>query len=449
MAGFWLAAMAVMMAPAPGRVTLREASRSGDATRTVVSMKAEGLYRPGPPPGSTAPTSEKAARPLTLKVETRFAFDERVLAVAEDGSTRRAARRVVQAASAINGEIRPLSATIRPAVMTLVVEARQDGPFALSPAGPLTRPELELVQGPGDPLALAALLPGKPVAPGDRWTVADAAARSVSGYDALASNRLGATLETLDDDEARVKLDGTIAGAALGGEGTMTCSGSFVFDRNAARVSRLDLTRAEVRKAGPVEAGLDLQGTLGVTRVAGKVPKELADAALAALSTEPDPALERLRFTSADGRYTLLHDRDWHTYWDDERVAVLKRVDRGELVGQCNLNVGPKVAPGRHQDLVQFRDDIRRALGPRFGQFLGFGNVDGAPAGGFRHKVEVRGREGDVGIIWYYYLVAGPEGDQLLVTFTLGQGQVKAFGDQDARLIGSLEWTTPPPEARP
>ena len=71
---------------------------------------------------------------------------------------------------------------------------------------------------------------------------------------------------------------------------------------------------------------------------------------------------------------------------------------------------------------------------------MGAGEVDGNPAGGFRYKVGVQGREGQLGIVWYYYLVASPEGEQLLATFTLAEDHVKVFGDQDLAMIGSLEW---------
>jgi hypothetical protein len=163
---------------------------------------------------------------------------------------------------------------------------------------------------------------------------------------------------------------------------------------------------------------------------------------------EPDPHREQLLLVSANGKYSLRHDRGWHTYWDDTRLTVLKRLDRGVVVAQCNLTVGPNAGKGRHQDLEQFRADIRRALGRRFGEFLGEGEVGGDPAGGFRYKVGVKGREGDLGVTWYYYLVASPDGDQLLGTFTLAEDHAKAFGDQDQDLIGSLRWRDVP-EAAP
>jgi len=122
----------------------------------------------------------------------------------------------------------------------------------------------------------------------------------------------------------------------------------------------------------------------------------------------------------------------------------LKRLEGGQVIAQCNLMVGPAAGKGRHQDPIQFRDDIRRALKQRFVQFLGAGEVEGDPAGGFRYKVGVQGREADLGVVWYYYLIASPEGDQLLATFTLAQDQMKTFGAQDLEVVGSLQWLRAP-----
>jgi hypothetical protein len=99
------------------------------------------------------------------------------------------------------------------------------------------------------------------------------------------------------------------------------------------------------------------------------------------------------------------------------------------------------VGRGKHQDPEQFRDDVRRALDSRFVKFVDVGEVEGDPAGGYRYKVTVLGRQGDVGILWDYYLIASPEGDQLLATFTHSATQARSFGDQDLRMIGSLRWT--------
>jgi hypothetical protein len=444
--GVWLAAIGIGPNGSAGRAAgeaesetavLRETAQVGATSRFLVELKADGLSRPAVPP-NLAGTPK--AKPLALRVETRFACDERVLKVDSQGRAQRVARHVIQAAAAINGEVRPTASVLRPELALLVTELRNGSPITYSPAGLLTRSELELVEGVGDPLALAELLPTKAVSVGDHWPVPAAVARSLSSYDALASNTLEATLESLDSTSARVKLAGSIRGAALGGEGLITCDGSLTFDRKAARLSQLTLHRNEKRQPGPVEAGLEIKSTLTVARQAIETPPELADAALAGLPAEPQPELEGLLYLAPDGKYSIRHDRDWHIFAADTRQTVLKWLDHGELVAQCNLAAGPHAGKGRHQDLGQFRDDIRRALDTRFVRILEVGEIEGPPDAGFRYRVAVEGHEGGVSIVWIYYLLASPEGDQLLVTFTLGASQAKQFADQDLRLVGTLEW---------
>jgi hypothetical protein len=450
-------------------LVLNEAMRHGSTTRVRIELKAQGLFRPGLPPGAGAGET-RMPKPLDLDIRTRLIFAERIIRTGKDdavhpaetsqlegdarlrGGSVRAVRHVIDASSAINGEVRPTAASIRPEVALVVAQRRQHGGpvVVVSPAGPLTWPELELVQGPADPLALADLLPAQPVGIGARWRVGDAAAQTLSGYDVISSNELDATLESADSARARVRLKGRIDGRALGGPGTVTCDGFFTFNRESARIDHLDVSRIESRQPGPVEAGLDVKSTLIVSREPAQPTPELSDQALAGISLEITPERELLRMTAPGGKAVLLHDRDWHTFWENPRLTVLKRLHDGQVIAQCNVMLGPTAGKGHHQDPNQFRDDVRRALKQRFVQFLGAGEVDGDPAGGYRYKVGVQGREGNLGIVWYYFLVAGPEGDQLLATFTLTEDDTKAFGNQDLAVIGSLRWLppSPPPAAR-
>jgi hypothetical protein len=444
-------------------IELREVMRAGTSTRVQIELKAQGLYRPGVPTAGGADGAQMP-KPRELDVQTRLIMHERIVPVGPDGLARpsdnvaprradapiaadslKVVRHVVQAAAAINGEVRPTATALRPEVALLVAEKRDRGwpIIVFSPAGPLSWSELELVQGVGDPLALADLLPERPVAVGDRWKVRNTAAKVMSGYDTITSSNLEATLESADASKARVRLKGRVEGSAFGGSGAIGCDGFATFDREAGRLEHLDLNRVETRQAGPVEAGLDMKSTLIVTRRAAEPPEALSDSALAAVPLALRRESELLQMTGPGGRSMMLTDRNWHIFWGDSRTAILKRLDGGRVIAQCNLMVGPQAGKGRHQDPAQFREDIRRGLKDRFVQFLGAGEIGGQADGGFRYRVGVQGREGDLDVIWYYYLLASPSGEQLLATFTLAADHLKTFGEGDLELIGSLRWLPP------
>ncbi|WP_165251759.1 hypothetical protein [Paludisphaera soli] len=425
-----------------GAITIAESVSPDAVTAARIELKASGLYRPPLPPDAMTPDA-KMPKPLDVDIQTRVVYWERTL----KGPKRRAVRLVRQAASAINGEIRPIALELRPELALLIAERRDlDGSVTVaSPAGSLTRGELELVEGLGDSLCLADLLPEGPTAKAKPWPVRKSALWALTGYDAIASTTVEAQIESSDEQRVRITIKGEVKGSVMGAEGTLTCDGWLTFDRKAGLVDGLELNRTESRLPGAVEAGLDLKSTLTVVRRASTgVPPELADAALASLSPELTSGRLLLQLIAPDGRYNLLHDRSWHTYWDDKKLVVLKRYEKGRVTAQCNLAYGPPAGKGKHQDVESFREDVRRALKERFGQFLGAGEVEGEGDGGFRYKLGVQGRYNDLGLLWYYYLIASPAGDQLLATFTLVDSDAGAFGSEDETIVGSLQWNDPP-----
>lgn len=426
-----------MVAAPPEPVRLVEGLKPGDRSAVVATLRAEGTFRPATAPGAPE------AKPMALKVATRLEFAERILAVGAKGEATRSVRNVGRATATIGGEARPTNNTLRPEVAALVATRRgNDAIEVVSLGGPLTRSELEVVAAPGDPMVFPAILPENSVRVGDHWTVGDLAARNLSGYDSIAANSLEATLESVDATTARIRLLGTIRGAALGGEGSMACDGALVFDRRTQLAQRLDLNRAETRRPGPIESGLDVKSVLSVIRTPGDEAGSsgLDDNLVDLAKNDPTGDRTSLLFRSTDGKYTVLHDRNWHIYWDDDRQVVFKRLDHGEMVAQLNMAVGPDAGVGRHQEPNQFREDLRKALGSRFVRIAAQGEVEGMNSGIFAYRVVVQGKQGETPVLWYYYLLANPAGQQLIATFTLGQAQQTQFGDNDLRLMGSLEW---------
>lgn len=424
-------------------VTLAERLEPGARLQVRASLEAEGRYLPG------EGTEQEPVAPIELTVSTRIEAVDQVLTLDAGGLPTRLWRQVEQASVAIGGPepIRPQTIALRPEVSSLIVERASDPNgrvVVASPQGALTRAELDVMQMPADPVQMLGLLPegGAEVSVGDAWPVPDAVARSISGYDALASNTVEVTLRSVDEESAEGDLAGSIAGAVLGGEGEMTITGSFRFDRRAGRLASVTIERDERRTPGPVEAGLEFRSTIQIDR------SEAADEATETTAPKvpdrlPDDWL-LLSYTAPDGRYTLQHDRAWHVFSEDDQQVVLRRVEAGTVVVQANLVAGPTVEAGAQPKAERFRDDVTRALGDRFDRMIDAGTV-AAPGGEFRYRLAMAGRQGEEPIVWYYYLVSDAKGRQVVAIFTLRASQVERFGRRDQRMIGSLRWL---PEGR-
>ena len=261
-------------------------------------------------------------------------------------------------------------------------------------------------------------MPEGPVEVGDRWDLPDELARSLGGYDTIATQTVGATLRAIDEERAEIDLKGRVEGSALGGRGRIDLEGTATFDRKAGRIASLELRRAERREPGPIEAGLEFRSTLRVSR--SEAEAEGIPAAKMG-ETIPDDWL-RLAYEGPGDRYRLEHDRSWHVFSEDDRQAVLRRLDGGTVAAQCNLVIGPEVEPGAHPKPDRFRDDVREALGERFDRVIDAGEVS-APSGEYRYRLAIRGKQQATPIVWYYYLISDASGRQLVAIFTLRVGR--------------------------
>ena len=162
----------------------------------------------------------------------------------------------------------------------------------------------------------------------------------------ITSNSLDASLESADAARARIRIKGQIQGSKQGGPGKLSCDGLMTFDRRAAWIDQLDLNRVESRQAGPIEAGLDYKSTFTMTRQAAEAPAALSDAALAGVSLAITPASELLKLDMPGRTAALLHDRQWHKFWEDRRLIILKRLSGAQVIAQCNPHAGPSCRAG-------------------------------------------------------------------------------------------------------
>ena len=246
----------------------------------------------------------------------------------------------------------------------LVAEGRREGILFYSPKGPLTALELELLRAPGDSLCLLGLLPQTPVAVGDKWSPASWVGQMLTDTEAAAKSELNCTLESVTQGEAKVSFEGTVEGATTGSIGKVDLHGSYVYDLKTQRITRAELQQSEERSVGPVTPGIKVTAKSVVTITPAPAVSELSPEAAAAVPLEPPAALTQLYFR-APWNVELRHDRSWHVFQQTPQIAVLRLMDHGTFVAQCNMAPVRAANAGEHVPEQQFQNDIRTSLGKR------------------------------------------------------------------------------------
>ncbi len=235
---------------------------------------------------------------------------------------------------------------------------------------PLSRDELEVIDILGNTLLLDDLLPERPVAVGDAWKPDDKVVAALLGLGGATRCDVQCVLKEVTETVARVELAGSVEGPVNDTSARIELKGKYRFDLRTKRIDWFALVTREDRGISQVAAGFDVGVRLQMTITPEPAPPQLTDAKLAGLDLEPTPQRSRLAFQSPQDRWQILYDRCWYLNSDDRENALLKRIDQGVLTGQCNISSLPERDPDKLVSLEEFQEDVRRALGKNFGEFV-------------------------------------------------------------------------------
>ncbi|MBN2024204.1 MAG: hypothetical protein JW809_15585 [Pirellulales bacterium] len=387
-----------------------------------------------------AENNGKTASPK-INVAANLLYDERTLdwPAGRDG-TCSSIRHYDRADAVITAGDQTIKPSLRPQRRLIGVAADAASPTLFSPQGNLTRDELDLVDVLGNSLVVDRLLPGGPVRQRERWSHSDAVVAALLGLDSVRGNTVASTLAQVDKTSALVEMSGKVEGVDGGGAARIEVKAKYRFNLASKRIDWLGLLVHEDRSASAVNQGFDVVARLRLQVQPLAESDDLTDEALAKLPREPDDALVRLVFEPAGGGWRFSHDRRWYARGSEDDAGSLCYVDGGELVAQCNVAPLAPVAPGKQATLEQFQDDVRKALGKDFKEFVSAGQR--ANEKDYRVlRVVARGEVSEVPVQWHYYLVADQHGRQVAFTFTVEGRLVERLGNADGDLVRSFQFT--------
>ncbi len=435
--GVLVSASLAAAAPPATPIRLAESVAPGDLSQVKALLEVEGQLKLKPG-GSNKEF-------LPLKITGKFLYDERRLPPAgPDAAPFRAAVRHYHRAEALFDVNQEKQNCVLPETHRLIVVGCRTGANTIgSPHGPLTREHLELIDIPGNSLALAGLLPDEAVAPGERWDVSAETVAGVLGWDQVKDCRVGGTLRSVDEDAASLEYEGTAEGRVSGVATEVELKAKCVFDRRRQRIRWFGAALREDRELSPAEPGFRVTARLQMAIGPLDTSPPLADAALAGLQIAPADMPPPLVLESRYAGCRLLADPRWYVVVDRDDATVLRYVDDGTSVAQCNITSLPDLSPGKHVLLETFRQDIQKTLGSYFAEF-----VDASQwrtDEGLRVlRVTASGAVSDVTVHWIYFLVSNEKGRRTAVVFTLNQENAERFGAADQTLLSGFEFIDEP-----
>lgn len=374
---------------------------------------------------------------LTLAASAQHQFPERVLNLDDGNRPVRVARFYDQAQANITVHGVTSKRTLRPERRLQVAQVLKDDTVTYSPAGPLTREEYELTGEHLNTLAIHGLLPKLEVEVGETWEPDTVTVQAITGLDGVISHELKCKLDKADGTLAVVSIAGTVIGIAGGSEVTINVAARLEVDQKSEHWTSLTWKQKEERGHGPVNPASKTEGTTTVRRTFSAKADAVSDAVISNLPEVPGAGLLLLVFRDEKGRWEFLYDRNWHVVAQTEQYTVLRVLDRGELVGQLNVTPLPKLKAGQHISTDEVRKIVSDVPGLKVEQILQTGEVP-AEAGHWIYRISIAGRSDDTAILQNFYAVAGPQGDQVLLSFTTEVAQAERLGGRDLAIVGTV-----------
>lgn len=306
------------------------------------------------------------------------------------------------------------------------------------PSGQLTGDQLLLIEDlPGNTLVLDRLLPSKPVRVGDAWKIPESVLQSFLSVDAVTDAEIEAVLTAVADQMAMVEIVGNVSGVYLGAATEMEVRAKYQFDLHAGRINWLGMMIEEDRSIGHVGPGLELVARLQVKISPLEQPESLTDDRVAGMNKEPGEETMILKYEAGKGPWRFRHDRNWYIFQDEEQTTVLRRLNRGDLVAQCNIADMGRVDPATMTTLEKFQKELGEGLGESF-ESIASAEESSHPAGYKEYCVHIDGKVDDLPLRWIYYLLTDKKGNQAVVVFVIERGQLETFDSAGRELIDSF-----------
>lgn len=378
---------------------------------------------------------------LDLAVEAGFDYRERRLPGAgRDAEALRSLREYRQAQAAISVNKNRSFSSLTNADALIVAHGNRQGITFYQPSELLTRNELELLQMPGDALAVLGFLPQTKVEVGQKWTVETWAAQMLTGTEALLKSDVSCELESVKNNTAKVRIRGAVEGAIQGATTKIELSGYYLFDTDRNYLRSVELQQTEKRGVGAVSPGMDVVATVKLDRSLTTSAGQVTEAAAEKIPLEPQP--EELQLVlQLPWNAVVSHTRDWHVFQRTPHLTVLRLVKGGSLIAQCNLSPLAEPKDGQPVTEAAFRELVKKGLGESL-KSIESSHAIPTETELKLHRIVAKGESQKIDMTWHYYL-ASAEGRQMLFFVAFESDLKEQLDEADLKLVKTLQMQQP------
>ena len=316
-----------------------------------------------------------------------------------------------------------------------------------SATGELSGAQIDLLRTPANFLVINRFLRQATKVDESLWQPTDRDLALLLNVDTVTSNqvRLKNAVSISDrgsSQKTEISLSGSVSGMAAGAETEIRLKGKFHIDETTHLVSQVDLDIRESRKAGPAAPSFEITAVLQMKIKTLPTSPQLSDETIAKLDFR-DKISNQAVFSSPQNGFELLHDQRWRVISERPGKVVLRMIDAGEMLSQCEIVAAANLPKGKFETLADFQEQIRKSGGEqilRIVEASESAGLDGTQV----IRVVATGILGDSPMNFMLYQLTNLDGRRISLLFSCEPSLAKQFNDADLRLAEEFRFTRQP-----
>ena len=413
----------------------------GAQTRVVGEYEYEGevIVIPEAPETVRKPKPQKA-KELPMRVSAKLEYDQRSTG---NGQAVRLYDSAVARIRLDTGKTKPeLELDNRLVIARLKNKPRMRVEMA-SIKDMLNQKEYELLQTAADPLSLPMLFSKKKVFVDQKWKPNLNALAKFLNVDKVITSDVKMQLKSVANGKARVYVSGGVTANQYDVTSEISLAGYALIDLSTKQVQAAKLSTEEKTPPGQITPGFEGRTRIDVSFTHGVNNIALSNKALAEAMRSSKVA-QRLKYDSDRGNYRISYDPRWKLIAGESDTAIMRFIDKGELLSQCTVVMLPRRAVNEPLELSKYKREIAKMVEKDTKAKLIKANQMKTKTGLKAMSVVVTGEEEGLPVNWIYYHIEAKDGRQMTFVFTLAESVADRVIGAANQLINEFEFLGTP-----
>ena len=299
----------------------------------------------------------------------------------------------------------------------------------------LTQKQWQLIDIPGNSMIVDQLIAGKELEEGKAWEPNAEVLADILLLDSIEESNIEIKVTNVRGKLATISLFGNVNGVADDASCGVRVTGKLVANRTTKRVESVELTIRHKKDEGQVGPGFDVLIKIEADITPRNAPDRLTKSNITKIrghrSISSDLILESPLKT-----IQFVHDRRWRSVINSPELMVLRLLDDGQVLGQCNVIPMPRLGEADDYTIEDFKKNVQQAVGES-GQ-LTDSRARKTTSGNRIFEVEVTGEQSGVPLTWIYYHVSQSNGLRAMCIITTESELIDSVRGTELKLIDSL-----------